>query len=256
MFDAAAFVQALRHPDAPLPQNLRVRPGADATLRFAVYRNNVMAGLIDALGRNFSATRSIVGDEFFQAMADVFVRGSLPRSCLMHRYGEEFPQFLEAFEPVADMPYLADVARLERARTRAFHAADVAARDPSGLTGFSPDRLADLRMRLHPSCEILSSEHPIVTIWRMNAGESEPASIDPWEGESALVHRRDDEVCVLCLLPGEAAFMLALQAGGNLQLAAAQGSEASPVFSIEQALATLFQARVITAYLHEDDAHD
>jgi len=38
-----------------------------------------------------------------------------------------FPAFIAAFEPARDVPYLADVARLEDTRTRAYHAA-VAAR--------------------------------------------------------------------------------------------------------------------------------
>jgi hypothetical protein len=37
---------------------------------------------------------------------------------------KDFPDFIEQFEPASSVPYLADVARLEMLRVRAFHAAD------------------------------------------------------------------------------------------------------------------------------------
>ncbi len=39
--------------------------------RFAVYRNNVAASLIEAMVQRFPAVCAIVGDEFFRAMARV-----------------------------------------------------------------------------------------------------------------------------------------------------------------------------------------
>ena len=39
-------------------------------------------------------------------------------------YGGDFADFVEGFAPAASVPYLAAVARLERARVQAYHAAD------------------------------------------------------------------------------------------------------------------------------------
>ena len=65
----------------------------------------------------------------------VFVREQPPRSPLLAIYGDEFADFIAAFEPARELPYLADVARLEAARTRAYHAADATPLDAGRLRG-------------------------------------------------------------------------------------------------------------------------
>jgi hypothetical protein len=108
----AALRTAILDPGAPTPAGLADGAGRPATRRFAVYRNNVVASLSEALEVAFPAIAKLVGNGFFRAMAGIFVRAHPPRSPLMMLYGAEFPDFLATFAPVAHLPYLADVARL------------------------------------------------------------------------------------------------------------------------------------------------
>lgn len=87
--------------------------GSDPTARLAVYRNNVVGSLIDALADAFPVAQQLVGVAFFRAMAGVFARQAPPRSRILAHYGEGFAEFIEGFEPARSVPYLADVARLE-----------------------------------------------------------------------------------------------------------------------------------------------
>ena len=86
-------------------------------------------------------------------------------------YGDSFPDFIASFAPAAELIYLADVARLEAARTRAYHAADAEPVDPTRLKALDQDALAELRIVPHPSAQIVRSRHPIVSIWAMNSGD-------------------------------------------------------------------------------------
>ena len=70
--------------------------------------------------------RKLVGDEFFAAMAGVFLRAHPPRSRMLMLYGDGLPAFLAEFPPVAQLGYLPDVARLEQAMRESYHAADSA----------------------------------------------------------------------------------------------------------------------------------
>src|SRR5690606_7493008 len=121
-----------------------------------------------------------------------------------------FADFIAGFGPVAELEYLADVARLEAARTRAYHAADAAPADAKPLESIAESALENLRIEPHPAAEIVRSNYPVVTIWAMNAGERELEAIDDWGGEDALVTRPQFEVFVHALLPGGAVFLSSL----------------------------------------------
>jgi Putative DNA-binding domain len=204
---------ALLDPQQPIPRGVISEDGAPATRRFAVHRNNVVVGLVEALQTRFPAVEKIVGEEFFAAMARVFVAQHPPHTPILATYGDEFAPFIASFEAARELTYLPDVARLEAARTRAYHAVDAAPIDASRFAALDPDAFSEMRIELHPSVEIIRSSHPIVTIWAMNCGLQTLAPIQNWRGEDALVMRPHLDVEVRSLPPGSAAFLLALAAG-------------------------------------------
>src|SRR5690349_21386061 len=112
---AAILSAGLLDPGYATPPDLVGPNGKGATKRYNVYRNNVTVGLIEALAAIFPATQRITGVEFFRAMARFHVRATPPRSPLLFEYGHEFPDFIERYEYARAMPYLADIARIERA---------------------------------------------------------------------------------------------------------------------------------------------
>src|SRR5258708_8377668 len=117
-----SFADALLNVNRPIPCGIMAHNAAVPARVFGVHRNNVTSGLVKALKSLFPVVEKIVGEEFFAAMARVFVMAQPPRSPLLAAYGDDFPQFVAAFEPAREIPYLADAARLEAARTRAYHA--------------------------------------------------------------------------------------------------------------------------------------
>lgn len=162
----------------------------------AVYRNNVRAAYLRALEDSFPVIARLVGDGFFRYLAHEYLHAHPPKSRLVARYGDHLPEFLGSFEPAASLPYLADVARLEIAWLRAYHAVDVPPLRPDELfdrIGEDPNRA---RLTLHPSMSLLSSRHPIHTVWRHNherrEGKLQLSSI----GEHVLIARPEAEVVV------------------------------------------------------------
>jgi hypothetical protein len=239
----ASFAGALLDAGAPVPDTVAA-PQAQAARRFAVHRNNVVAGLVNALRSRFPATEKVVGDEFFAAMARAFVAARPPRTPLLARYGNEFPCFIAAFAPARELPYLADVAELEAARTRAYHAADAVPVDARAFAALDGNTVGGLRFALHPSAEIVRSPHPIVTIWAMNSGKQPLAAIEDWRGEDALVIRPHLDVEVRLLPRGGAAFVLALAAGRTLAEAAEAAFADHSGFDLADSLAGLINSGV------------
>lgn len=226
------FAAALTDPSLPVPAGLTSWTMDRPQRRFAVYRNNVRSGLVAALASRFPVTERIVGADFFSAMAAEFAARHPPRSPLLLTYGDDLADFVATFEPARDLSYLPDVIRLEAARGRAYHAADMAPLQASDLTGLDPERIGELRLVAHPSLSILCSAHPVVTIWAMNAGEMPLQPVTQWSGEDALVLRPLMTVEVHRLPPGAAAFLSSLAAGRPLAEAAERANGDAPEFDL------------------------
>lgn len=214
-----AFVAALLDPGLPPPEGLIAPGGGPAGRRFDVYRNNVAGGLTRALEAGFPVVRKLVGDAFFAAMAGVFLRAHPPRDRVLMLYGAEFPAFLGAFQPVAHLGYLPDVARLEQALRESYHAADHVAAD---LREQTPEALLRLRLRLAPSARLIRSRWPVLSIWAANT-RGGPAPV--MRGEDVLVLRAGFDPEPHLLGPGGAGLVAALGRGLPLAEAIDAGGE-------------------------------
>jgi len=235
------FASALLAPERPVPEGLVGPDGEPSARRFAVYRNNVFVGLIDALRAGFPCTVRLVGDEFFAAMARVFAAATPPSSPVLLRYGAEFPDFIASFPPAESLPYLADVARIERAATEAYHEREAVPLTPSALAGVPPDQASMLRFRLHPSVRLLRSPYPAFTIWRMNAADGKPAPVDLSEAQNTMVLRPDAEVDVRQVVPASHDFVAALGRGLALSQATETALAKDSDFDLSENLRELIQ---------------
>ncbi|CAH1668857.1 HvfC/BufC N-terminal domain-containing protein [Chelatococcus asaccharovorans] len=231
----SAFAAALTAPDRRPPPEFAGR----AERRFAVYRNNVMVGLIRALETRFPVLVSLLGEEFFRAMAREFTRAHPPSSPVLMSFGDELPDFIGGFEPAEEMPYLADVARIEIARTRAYHAADVPRLGTDAYSELTPSNFEAMLIDLHPAVAVIHSHHPIWTILAMASGWQPAAAIEDWQPQAVLVNRPDLDVLVRPLTTGAALFLEALGAGRPLGIAATEVAQDVPDFDLPAALATL-----------------
>lgn len=249
MIDQADFARALLDPERLPPADLRTWNGSDPTARLAVYRNNVMVSLLGVLTDAFPVTRELVGEAFFRAMGQCFVRAQPPQSPVMAEYGGGFADFIAGFVPARTLPYLPDVARLEWLRLVALHAADaelLAAERIAALLAEQPD-LAGWRLRLHPSFAVLRTDYAAVSIWAAHQGAGELAALDPDQGESAWIVRPDLEVAVIPVDPAAGAFAAALLEGLPLAAAIAAVHEAGLHLDLPATLAGLIRARALVS---------
>lgn len=238
---ATAFDAGLK--GAPLPPGVTTLAPEEAERRFAVYRNNVAVGLIDALAKRFPVIQRLVGEEFFLAMARHYAQHHRPTSPVLLEWGAGFAGFLETFPPLADYPYMGDVARIEYARGRAYHAADGTPAPPETFLGADPSLLY---LHLHPSVQVLRLRHPAVSIWRMNQPGARPESLAHAGAETALVLRDAGfNVPVFSIGAGDAAMLEQIIGGASLTAAAELASWAEPEFDPQPLILRLMQTGAI-----------
>lgn len=251
----AQFVAALLDPELACPPQLTTWNGSDPAARFAVHRNNLLSSLIDALASSYPVVQQLVGEEFFRAMAAVYVRRSPPRTRILAEYGGDLADFIEAFEPAGALPYLADVARLEWLRLRAYHAADATPLGAEALATAlaAPETLGELLLELQPALGLLDSRYAIVSLWAAHQGELPIAAVAPDQPECALVVRNGLEVEVIGIRRSDLLFIQALHQGLPFGCAAQRALALDAGCDLGASLAHLLRAGAIThrAYLSE-----
>lgn len=250
------FAQALLDPGLACPAQLRTWNGSDPAARFAVYRNNVTVSLIDALADTFGVVQALVGEEFFRAMARLFVQTQPPRTRVLAFYGTSFADFVAGFAPASGLPYLPDVARLEMARVVAYHAADVQAVAPQALQQAlaDPHQLGLLRLVLHPSVQVLESTFAIHSLWAAHQGAACLAEVDPMEAQTVLVYREGLETLTRQIPVATGRFIQALQHARPLLEAVQAGVSTNRDFGLTGTLALLIRSGLIT-HLTSGDPH-
>src|SRR5271170_692470 len=249
---AAAFSPALLDPQSELPTVVSGPNQKMAFKRYNVYRNNVTVSLIDALAAIFPATQRITGVEFFRAMARFYVRAVPPTSPLLFEYGRDFSSFIEHYEYAQAMPWLADVARLERAWLDAYHAADEDALAPEVLAAVPSERLADTIFVAHPSTRIVRSNFAAVAIFVANRAEGPVGPVNVSESEDAVITRPDLDVVVRRLPDGGAVFLTHLASGETLGEAATVAFETTPLFDLSANIAGVIEAGAFTTIRRGD----
>ncbi len=251
----AAFAAAVVDPAAPVPAGVRARTPEAAASRLAVYRNTVAVSLASALAARFPVVERLVGEAFFRAMARAFLAERRPASPILAEWGDDLPDFIEAFPPAASVPYLADMARLERAVSRAYHAADVAPLPVAALATLPGDRLGEVRIAPHPAAAVVASRHPVGSIREAHRHAAVQPVAD-WGPETVLVARPALEVRVGILPPADGRFAAGLLAGASLGEAAASAFEVDDAFDFGRALTGLAAAGIFSDFHLPDTTPD
>ncbi len=239
------FASALLRSKAALPVAVRGRGDEAPERRFNVYRNNVAVSLVDAIAATFPAVYSLVGEEFFRAVAREFVLSHPPRSPVLIDYGGDFARFLDTFPPAQKITYLGDVARLEWAWTRAYHAAEVDSVGIAALGAIDPALVGSVRMTFHPSVQLLRSSHPVVALWAANTERANHEDVDLGRAEDVLVVRPQADVDVRLLPAGGYAFFSALADSMTLEEAAGRATAECAEFDLATHLTGLFETGAV-----------
>ncbi|MBC3452659.1 putative DNA-binding domain-containing protein [Pseudomonas mosselii] len=235
-----AFTDALYQRPAPELAALTAQSA------FAVYRNTVLAGCVEALRANFSSVETLVGQQWMHDAAAEYARQSPPCDVRMIRYGAAFPAFLEALQPVHGLCYLADVARLDFAWCEAFSADD----DPwlrlADLAGMTASDLE--HSQLSPRSGVRwhwFDQHPVYSLWQHGRDGRPWPEDQPWVAEGALLSGDREGVVHQPLSLGGCIFLDACAAGYPLDKASQLALHAQPNLDFSDLLGRLLNARAL-----------
>ncbi|OFJ48131.1 DUF2063 domain-containing protein [Janthinobacterium lividum] len=250
-----AFATALLDP-AQGAQALPGFAGAAPLERFSLYRGNLSATWRRTLGQVYRVVLALVGEDFFAGLARAYGRQIPSDNADLNQFGARFADFLAAFPPAANLPYLPDMARLEWALHLAHYAADAPALAPESLAALHPEQLEARRFALHPACTLLASHWQVAALWQAHqehqehAGRGEGLGAFPQEMHVAswvLVSRARWKAQVLVLDAGAHAALLALQQGQTFGAALDAAFERDCAFDLAACLRQWLAHAVLSA---------
>jgi len=249
-----ALAESLFSDIAPVPATIREGSGGAYASRFSLNRNNVFASLIGAIAARYPVVRKLLWEDTFNQIAHLYVTAEPPRSTVPLHYGDDFPKFLRKLGQSASANYVADVAELEAARTRAYHAADMATVSSNAFRSLKPDQIPYLRAALHPSVHLLKSSFPIVSVWEANQ-QANDNRLRLWEAECALAARPRSQVEMRRLPPGTYEFFSALMDRCTIGEAVSRAMSNTTNFDLTECFSALLAADVVVALRPTTQGH-
>lgn len=196
------------------------------------YQANAGASAERVLAAAFPTVQALVGEESFAALARAFWHAEPPLRGDLAQFGRGLPAFIAAGEQLADVPYLADVARLDWQLADAERALDAQV-DTGTLSLLADVEPARLRLALMPGVAVLVSGYPVVSLWKAHqatdAADAHRAQarrkLGAGEGENAVVWRSGWRAEADVIDAPTARWMQSLLNGDTLALALAQAGE-------------------------------
>jgi hypothetical protein len=194
--------------------------------RIDIYANAYLYRLLDCLNEEFPATLAVMGPDNFAALGrDYLLRYPPSEPSIVHA-GRYLATFLRDHRLARRWPFIAELARLERAILDVFYARDAPALNVEALRKIPSQQWPELKLRTHPAVEIVQGEWRVADVLSVvESGHdwSEPghqsAAVIVWR-QDAQVHYRD--------LPEVEARALALLSKGATFAAICEAIAADP----------------------------
>ncbi|HVM95528.1 MAG TPA: DNA-binding domain-containing protein, partial [Candidatus Acidoferrales bacterium] len=192
-------------------------PRGNAGDRLQVYAAGYPARIIEALNESFPAVAHVLGAGAFGALVHRYIGTVALRSYNLNDAGAAFAGFLQTDPLSQDLPFLADLARLEWAVASAFHAYELPVFDASTTADWTIENWERVTIQFQPSVVLVKSNWPIREIWDCRDTPIESIDLDLRNrADRVLVCRQGDMVACESLDDGQATALEALLSGQTL----------------------------------------
>lgn len=182
--------------------------------RLNIYANMYFFRILDCLKDDFPSLVRILGDDGFHNLITDYLQAHPPTHYSLRYAGEHMAAFLGCHpegearrisneirsaarndNAWAHNHVLADLARLEWALITAFDAADATSLSAADLHAIPPEQWGELKLALHPSCQLLTFEWDALSAYekilegsREVVGAQTPTHVRIWRQDLQVMH--------------------------------------------------------------------
>jgi hypothetical protein len=209
--------------------------------RVDIYANMYFYRLLDVLKEDFPATLAMVGAERFHNLVTGYLIEYPPAHFSISYAGNHLADFIHEHPLREEFPFLADLARVERALIEVFHAPGAVPLDAPQMRALPPKDWPALKLRLSPAHQILELEWDVAPILKAVEEGVEPSQ--PTRREiRMLVWRNSNRVYYRAIDSAERAALDAIGKGTTFaemcEVIASGVEDGDPSVAINQRLET------------------
>jgi hypothetical protein len=158
--------------------------------RVDIYANMYFYRILDALKEDFPATLAVLGDENFHNLVTGYILEHPPTEPSITHCGSHLADYLRDQPMREGTPFIADLAKLERATVEVFLGPDAPTLDPDALRAVAVEDWPAMKLKIQPAAQILALD------WRISELLRAVEEDRPWEPAArgavrVLVWRRD-----------------------------------------------------------------
>ncbi|HZC45344.1 MAG TPA: DNA-binding domain-containing protein [Candidatus Acidoferrum sp.] len=219
-----------------------------AEARVDIYANMYFYRILDSLKEDFPATLAVLGDDNFHNLVTGYLIEYPPTEPSLYYCGRHLAAFLRDHPLRAGAPFVADLARLERASVEVFHGPDADALEPDAMQAVAPAEWPALKLHIQPSAQILALDWRVSELLRAVEDDREWKPAEPG-AVKVLVWRRDTRVFYRDLDDAEADALEAVSSGATFaeicDVAATDDAVDDPVDAINRMLARWISDRLL-----------
>jgi hypothetical protein len=211
-----------------------------AEARVDIYANMYFYRIRDALKEDFPATLAVLGEDNFHNLITGYLLEYPPTAPSISDCGQHLADYLRDHLMREGAPFVADLAKLERAVVEVFHGIEAAVLEPDALRATPPEVWPAMKLRIHPAAQILALE------WRVSEVLRAVEEGHPWKPPErgaikVLVWRRNARVFYRELERAEADALEASSRGATFaeicDIVAAEANDEDTVAAMNRMLA-------------------
>ena len=196
--------------------------------RLGIYADGYRARLIESLGGEYPALKSLIGETVFGLFATGYIATRPPGHFSLYALGAGFADHLEATRPPGEETALpAQLARLERARAEVQRAEGIERLGDRAIAAAGAALMPALRLRIPDSVRLLPLGFDFIPLIAATDAGEPPVVPEPRDSRVAVA-RTGYRVALHALEPWRFAWLEALGEGGDaVEVAAAEAARAT-----------------------------
>ena len=167
-----------------------------AEARVDIYANMYFYRILDALKEDFPATLAVLGDDNFHNVVTGYLIEHPPTDPSITHSGSHLADYLRDHPMREDVPYIADLAKLERATVEVFLGPDADTLDADALRAVAVEDWPAMNLKLHPSAQILALDWRVSDLLRAveehrpwNPAKQHAVKVLVWRANARVFHR-------------------------------------------------------------------